>query len=427
MGYFSRKLSSEKRTVTNRDPTAQGLKNLFGVKTQSGTNVNNENALRYTAVFAAIRVISESVASLPIGIYQFEKDSKILSRDHELFELLRYKPNNEMDAYTFKETLMIHLLTYGNAYAEIEYDKKGIITGLWPVHPGLIKLYREKKSKELYYEVRIDGKTINLPSYKILHIKGLSFNGLEGLSPIALARQAIGLGLATEEFGARFFGQGTHSGGIVELPPEKIMSDEAYNRLKDSMNEKYSGLGKSHRLLILEEGAKFNRVAIPPNEAQFLESRKFQLEEIARIYRVPPHMLQSLDRATFSNIEQQSIDFVTHSLRPWIIRWEQAITNKLLFGKERKLITVEFNMDALLRGDIKSRYEAHAKGRQWGWLSANDVRKIENMNPVEGLSHYLEPLNMVPAGKQLEIINAKRGGTKNEGENKTNSKGNTKS
>lgn len=230
----------------------------------------------------------------------------------------------------------------------------------------------------------------------MLHIPGFGFNGLVGLSPIAVARQAIGLGLAAEEFGARFFGNGTNLGGVVKHPGK--LSDQAAKNLRSSINETYSGLGQSHRVMLLEEGMDFVKVGIPPEDAQFLETRKFQVEEIARIFRVPPHMIGELSRATFNNIEHQSIEFVVHTIRPWLVRWEQVMKWKLFLPSERKSFFAEFVVDGLLRGDIKNRYAAYAIGRQNGWLSADDIREMENLNPLpDGQGQiYLVNGNMVP-------------------------------
>jgi hypothetical protein len=237
----------------------------------------------------------------------------------------------------------------------------------------------------------------------VWHLRGLSSDGLVGLSPIQLMRQAIGLGMATEEFGARFFGNDARPGGVLQHPG--VLGNEAFERLQSSWETRHGGLSNSHRVAILEEGMQYSQIGIPPEDAQFLETRKFQVTEIARAFRVPPHMLADLERATFSNIEHQSIEFVVHSIRPWLVRWEQSIQQQLMLDRDRQKYFAEFVVDGLLRGDTVSRYQAYATGRQNGWLSANDIRTLENMNPVDGGDIYLVPLNMVPADMAGETMN----------------------
>ncbi len=372
---------------------------LGGGKAYSGVTVNEKTALRSTAVYAAVRILAESVASLPLIVYRrLPGGGKERAVDHPLYSVLHDQANEEMSAFTLRETLMGHLATWGNAYSYIEWDRGGRVRGLWPLRPDRTRPEREKTTGRIVYRVaREDGSWETLRPEEILHIPGLGFDGLIGYSPIRMAREAVGLALATEEFGARFFGNGANMSGVLEHPGK--LSEQAQNNLKKSWEEKYGGLGNAHRPAILEEGMKYNRIGIPPEDAQFLETRKFQVTEIARLYRIPPHMLADLERATFSNIEHQSIEFVVHTLRPWLVRWEQAINMRLLGADERRTYFVEHLVDGLLRGDIKSRYEAYAVGRQNGWLSADDIRELENQNPLpDGQGKvYLVPLNMVPA------------------------------
>jgi HK97 family phage portal protein len=243
------------------------------------------------------------------------------------------------------------------------------------------------------------GETRVLFADEILHIHGFSRDGIVGLSPIAYARESIGLGLAAQEYGARLFANNTTPKGVIEYPG-KFKNQDTLNRLKEQIESAHRGLTNSHRMLILEEGMKWAQTGIAPEDAQFLQSRKFQIAEIARIFRIPPHMLGDLERATFTNIEHQSIDFVVHTIRPWLVRWEQEIMRSLLLPSQQKTHFAEFNVDALLRGDIKSRYDAHAVGIRNGWLNADEVRQLENMNPIpDGKGQqYMVPLNMAPAG-----------------------------
>lgn len=366
----------------------------LGIKpTASGVEVTTEGSLSSVAVYACVRILAETVSSLPLKVYERNGKAKNEASNHPLYSLLHDLPNREMTSFELRETLMGHVALWGNAYAEIEYNKAGRIIGLWPLRPDRVTVKRI--NGQLIYYVRLDTEEIPLAKQQVLHIRGLGSDGVMGYSPITLARQAIGLTLATEEFGARFFGNGARPGLILEHPGQ--LSEQAQDRLKDAIERKHQGLSNAHRLMVLEEGMKATEVGIPPEDAQFLETRKFQIGEIARLYRIPPHMLADLERATFSNIEHQSIEFVTHTIRPWLVRWEQAINRDLLLPSERTKYFAEHLIDGLLRGDIASRYEAYATGRINGWLSANDIREKENLNPIEGGDVYLIPLNMIPA------------------------------
>ncbi len=369
---------------------------LGGNKAASGVRVNENTALNSTAVLACVRVLAETIASLPLFVYRRLDKGKEKATEHPLYFVLHDMPNPEMTSFTFRETLMGHLAIWGNAYVEIVRDRAGRVRELWPLRPDKTWPERDQITQKLRYKLILpNGTGAILPADRVLHIPGLGFDGLVGYSPVKLARDAIGLSLAAEEFGARFFSNGAKPGGVLEHPAK--LSEEAQKRLRQSWNEMHQGLDKQHRIAILEEGMTYKQIGIPPEDAQFLETRKFQLNEIARIYRVPPHMIGDLERATYSNIEQQSIDFVVNTIRPWLVRWEQAINSKLLTQSEREEYFVEFKVDGLLRGDIESRYKAYATARQWGWMSANDVRELENMNPIEGGDTYLIPLNMIPA------------------------------
>jgi len=397
-------ITLEKRRKSTLAQPEQWLVDTFGGQpAASGVKVTEETAMRSSAVFACVRILAETVAALPLHVYRrLPTGGKERATNHPLYSLLHDLPNPEITSFTFRETAMAHLSLWGNAYAEIEFDGAGRVRALWPLPPWRVQVERDPGTKRLRYLVTLDDGTYQvLDVARVLHIPALSFNGIVGISPIRwAAKEAVGLAQATEKFGAMFFGQGTNIGGVVTHPAK--LSEQGSRNLRESIQQAYSGLGKSHRILLLEEGMKYERIGIPPEDAQFLETRKFQVTEIARIFRVPPHMLADLERATFSNIEHQSIEFVTHTITPWLVRWEKAIFRDLLFPDERREYFVEFMVDGLLRGDIESRYRAYAIGRQWGWLSANDVREKENMNPIEGGNVYLVPLNMVPANQVAE-------------------------
>ncbi|MFU0824065.1 MAG: phage portal protein [Clostridium sp.] len=385
----------------------------IGLESNAGKNISEYNAITSTAVYACVRVIAETVASLPLPLYIRKTKGKEKAINHPLYYILHDLPNEEMTSFSFRETMMAHLLLWGNAYAEIVRDGAGNIVELYPLHPDKMVVERDKETKRIRYKYFIDNKQIIYAKEKIFHIPGLSFNGLTGISPISAAREAVGLALAVEEFGARFFGNGARPGGILEHPG--ILKDP--EKLRKQWEEVYRGVGNSHKVAVLEEGMKYHEIGIPPEDAQFLQTRKFQINEICRIYRVPPHLIGDLEHATFSNIEHQSIEFAVHTIRPWLVRWEQAINKCLLTPSERKKYFAKFTIDGLLRGDFKTRMEGYAIGRQNGWYSANDIRELEDMNPIseeKGGDLYLINGNMLPlnmAGAFAKTNNdAKKGG-----------------
>lgn len=362
--------------------SSQEINRIFGVEqATAGVNVNEQTAMRNVAVFACIRILAETPASLPLLVYhRLANGGKERAYNHPTYPVLHDMANPEMTAMTLRETIQGHAVSWGNGYAYIVREH-GWVKELWPLLPSRTKPERIKG--ELVYRVILPtGEPRTLDPNDVLHIPGFGFDGLKGYSPIQLAKEAIGLGLAAEEFGSRFFGQGTNLGGVVEHPNK--LSQQAHENLKSSLAQKYQGLGKSHLLLLLEEGMKYQKIGVDPDSAQFLETRKYQVADIARLFRIPPHMIADLEHATFSNIEHQSIDFVVHTLRPWLVRWEQAINYKLFTPSERKHYFAEHMVDGLLRGDAKSRAEALSTLRQNGIISADEWRAIENMNPQEG-------------------------------------------
>jgi HK97 family phage portal protein len=369
--------------------------------TDSGVNVSAESAMRVTTVFACVRIISWTLASLPLPLYRrLAPRGKERATEHPLYALLHDRPNPEQTAFEFRALLQTQALLYGNGYAEIEFDRFGLPVALWPV-PSWRCRPRRGKTRELFYELTLpDGTQKALQAYQVFHVKGLTLDGDEGLSVIAAHRQGLGLTLAAEEFGARFFGQGANVGGVVTHPGR--LSPEAYERLKKSLEEKHEGLGKSHRMLLLEEAMKYEKVGIPPNDAQFLETRRFQIADTARMFGVPSHMVNDTERTTSwgSGIEEQGIGFVVYTMGPWFVNWEQQIARKLLINGSALEYFAEFLVAGLLRGNMAARYAAYAIGRQWGWLSADDVRDLENMNPLpnDQGAIYLNPMNMVAAG-----------------------------
>ena len=366
-----------------------------GIRSHAGVDVSEESALSATAVFAAVRGLAETIASLPLHLYRRKNPrGKERAIDHPLYSILHIKPNPEMTSMAYRETIAGHAIMWGTSYSEIEKNEAGRIKALWPLLPG--NMLPKRINSELVYVYKLpDGGTKIFAAENILRITGFSKNGIVGYEPIKKGREAIGLSLALEEFGARFFGNGAHPHTVLEHPEQ--LSPEAHDRLKKAWEERQQGLSNAHRTAILEEGMKLKEYGISPEDAQALESRKFQVTEIARIFNMPPHMLKDLERASFNNIEMMSIEFVIYTIRPWLVRFEQAYSTQLLKESELKEYFFEHLVDGLLRGDIKSRYEAYAPGRQWGFLSANDIREMENKNPIEGGDIYLVPLNMIPA------------------------------
>lgn len=389
-----------------RDATAGSAFSFFMGGSTSGKNVNERSAMQMTAVYACVRILSEAVAGLPLHLYRYNEDGgKEKAMDHPLYGLLHDEPNPEMTSFVFRETLMTHLLLWGNAYAQIIRNGKGEILALYPLMPNKMQVDRNEKGQLFYTYSRSkdeanakDNSTVVLKPDDVLHIPGLGFDGLVGYSPIAMAKNAIGMAIACEEFGAKFFENGASPSGVLEHPG--ILKDP--ERVRTSWNAAYGGSSNAHKVAVLEEGMKYTPISISPNEAQFLETRKFQINEIARIFRVPPHMVGDLEKSSFSNIEQQSLEFVKYTLDPWVIRWEQSLSRALFSKEEKKNLFFKFNVEGLLRGDYQSRMTGYATARQNGWMSANDIRELENLDRIpseDGGDLYLVNGNMLSLDK----------------------------
>lgn len=378
------------RSVTQEALTTKdyaGWENILPARASSGTNVNSETSLNLSTVFICVRRTTETLSTLPVHVYR-KTDIGREEVNHPVSQLLGVEPNPEMPANVFMEVMQGHLELRGAAYAEIVRDGRGRVVELWPIHPDKITLERTRDGDLIYRYLPTD---YPFPSSKILHIRGFGSNGINSYSVISLARESIGLGLAAQEYGARFFGQGTNTGGFIKHP--KNLSKEAYQRLRQELNDNYKGLRKAHKLIMLEEGMEYQKVGVTNDDAQFLETRKFQVSEIARWFGLPAHMVGDLERATFSNIEQQSIEAVIYTWRPRVVRWEQEINMKLLKPGEY----VKFSLEGLLRGDTKSRFEAYKIASENGWMNADEIRALEDMNPQpDGMGRiFLAPLNMV--------------------------------
>lgn len=370
--------------------------------TNAGPVVTVSSAMQMVAVYSCIDILSRTVGSLPLYLYRrLEGGGKELARKHPLFSLMRRQPNPEMTAMRYRSTLQGHLASWGNCHSYIDWAGNGYPKALWPIRPDRVDIQRVKGQLAYRYYPGSDDKKVvegfEIPRENMLHIPGFGFDGMVGYSPLSLAREAIGLGLATEEFGARYFGSGTHPGMIVEHP--QSLSATAHSNLKKSLAETYSGLGNAHRLMLLEEGMKASPIAINPQDSQFLETRKFQINEICRLFHVPPHMLADVEKSTSwgSGIEEQNIGFITHTMRPWFVLWEEELGRVLLLDREKDEFFFEFDMMALLRGDSVKRWTAYIMGKRNGILNADEIRGWENLNPIPGDlgKEYIVEKNMI--------------------------------
>ena len=372
-----------------------------GGASASGIIVNPQTAMQAAAVYSCVQVLSQSIGMLPLNVYRGAPGGdRAPALDHSLWPLLHDQPNDYQTSVDFFEMMTLALCLRGNAYAYINRTRSGRVAELLPLHPDMVRTEMRGDFSLIYHITMPDGsfKTFNVG--EIFHVRGLTLNGWLGISPIAYARESIGLALATEKFGGQLFRNGAKMGGVLEHPGK--IGEQAYDRLKTTFDDAHSG-ENAHKTAILEEGMKFSKVAMTGEDAQFLETRKYQRSEIAAIFRVPPHMIGDLEKATFSNIEQQSLEFVNYTLMPWLNRIEKAIKRDLIDKSERNSITVKFNPAALLRGDAAARSTFYHNGVLDGWMTRNEARRMESdlgiiLNPLEDLDTPLMPLNMVPVG-----------------------------
>jgi HK97 family phage portal protein len=379
------------------------------------TTISRETALTYSAVFSCVRVLAETLASMPIKLYKSGKDgNRDVVTNHKIYKMLHVAPNIEMTSYQLKEVLMMQLCLSGNAFCMKLKNSVGDVIGLYPIDSDSVVIDRNKNlpatdPNSLIYKIKSEGKEKSYTRDDIFHIAGLSLNGVDGLTPIGYMSQAIQLGMTYEEFGVNFYRNGANPSGILEHP--SFPNEEARTAIKEDFGKRWAGLKNAGKPILLYEGMTYKPITVNQTDAQFLESRKFQIEDICRIYRVPLHLVQNLDRATNNNIEHQSLEFIMYTMLPWFSRFEAAFNQQLLSDSEVKQgYYTEFLTDALLRGDISSRYKAYAVARQWGWMSVNDIRKRENMNSIKNGDIYIEPMNMKEAGTVIEP----EGGGKNE-------------
>ncbi len=403
MSFAERLFSIESRAINTAHPKDPVLAEWFGgsSNTASGITVTPDKAMRLTAVFAAVRIIAESVAGLPLIVYRRKQNGKEPAPKHPLYRLLHDSPNRWQTAFEWREMMTGHVVLRGNAYSEILSNGGNPISELVPLHPDRIDPF-VAPDKSIAYEYRPEqGESRVILQDEMFHLRGFGSDLLGGVSVIEHNREAIGLGMAAEEFGARFFGNGTVLSGVLEHPQE--LGDKAFERLQASWVDRHGGVSRSNRPAILEEGMKWQALGVKPEEAQFLETRKFQVTEIARMFRLPPHMLADLEKATFTNIEQQSLDFIMHSLRSWLVRWEQRIQIDLFTTEGRKNFFTKHNLEGLLRGDSDARQKFYSGMFNIGAYSVNDILELEDRNPVDGGDQRFVPLNMIPLNQAGEV------------------------
>lgn len=419
MGLLAR---IERRSV--EDPavpltSAAVLEALGGSQTHAGVRVTEQGALAFGAVGACVSLIAGSIGSLPIHLTErLEPRGRRRLPSDSRYGVLRWKANPEMDSMTFVEMLQAHVETWGNGYAEKEFDGAGRLIGLWPLLPDRTRVERRNGVRTYYTRVRrdLESKEIPLPPSKVFHVAGLGFDGLRGYSVVGMMRQAIAIGMAADEFAARFYGSGMHTGGVLMHPT--TLSDKAADRLRTDFENKSAGLSMAHRLLILEEGLKFEKTSVPPDDAQFLQSRLFQRREICGWYGVPPDMIGDLEHgAAYASTEARALSFKQQCLRVRIVRWERALGVQLLDEKELARLYFAFNTEELERGDSKSRADVHNLYRTMGVFSADDVREKLDENPLpDGQGAlYLVPLNMMPADQVAAQAEGGDGGGDDEG------------
>lgn len=371
-----------------------------GIPTKSGTNVNEHSALRYITLYSCVRVRSESFASFPLSVFRRRKNGKGRDEayDHPLYDIIHSVPNEEMTSLTWRETMNSHLDLSGNCFSIITTNKRGQAIDLYPWPWDQTRVERNKNTRKIEYHLKTDGGTEILPPERVFHVPGLGYDGLKGYSLVSILREYIGMGLSVNEFLSRFYGQGMNIGSVLET--EQEMTQPAVDELREQFMEKGAGLANSWLPLILHSGLKLNKIPMPFADAQLIETLKLTDTQICGLYRVPPHMVGNLDKATFSNIEEQSIEYVVYSMLPLVTRFEQAMNWKLFTPAERdRGYYVKFNVDAILRGDSKARAEALAIKRQNGVINANEWRELDDQNPIEGATGeaYLVNGNMMPS------------------------------
>jgi HK97 family phage portal protein len=415
--FLNRVKTFFKNLSTLARPSPELRSALGTILSKVGIHINAKNALQTTAVFACVRLISESIASLPLFLCRKTETGKEKATDLPLYGVLHDVPNPETDSFQFWQAFVANMLIYGRGYAEVVRDNAGRVVQMWNITTPYVRVQRNSETQELEYVVTPSGKEqFILRKDQIFRVDWFSMDALNAFRPLELAQNAIGLGEAAEEFAADYFKNGTNAGGFITYP--EGMTDEQVESFQKQFRGKYEGLSNSARLIFLEQGSQFQKASNTPEESQMLETRKFQVEEVARFYNVPLHMIGDLDHATFSNIEQMSLNYVIYTLRPYLVRIERAITAQLLMPQEQTLYFPKFSVEGLLRGDYKSRMDGYAVARQNGWMSANDIRELEDMDripPEQGGDAYLANGNLRSLEKLMTASaeSTKSGGDKN--------------
>lgn len=400
--FFIRALS-----LTDEKAWYPQLWNLYGAQSLSGEIVTEDTAHTFSAVFNALELYGSIIGSLPLHLYQERDRKNRRATDYKMYRVMHDEFNPYITAMAGRECLATHAIAWGNGYAEIVRNGMGELVELWPIPPNRVAVETDEDGN-IIYRIRVDNEDRYFPREKILHVPGYGFDGYIGYSRIAMARKSIGLGMALETFGALYFGQGTHPGVVVSHPNK--LSDAANDHLKKSLSEGYSGLGKSHRLLLLEEGMKLEKIGIPPEDSQFLQSREFHISEIARWFNLPPHKLKDLRKSSFNNIEQEQISFVRDSIQPWLVRFEQNYNLQLLTKSDKEYsgrgrLYFKHNLKSLLRGDTEAQGNFYTQMFNIGVFSINDIRDLEDMDPIPNGDKHFVPLNMTTvenAGQQQE-------------------------
>ncbi len=398
--------------------SATALSALRGTLSSAGLVVTPEVALRNMTVLACIRIISQSLASVPLVLYQRDGRQRRRATDHAVYAVLAQTGNSEMTAYEVREARVAHCMAWGNAYAEIQYDSNYQVKGLWPLAPDRVGVERAENGRLQYtYWSDGTGQGYVLPAYRVMHTRYTVLRGVTGMSPIRQAMNALGVATAAEEFGAKYFANGSRPSIILKHPGR--MTKDAYERLRASFSENWEGLQNAHRINILEDGVAPEVVGIPPEEAQFLQTREYQVQEIARLYGVPLHMLAVSQTATFASAEQDAINFRQFTLLEWARRDEQRLMADLLTAEERKAgYYIEYLLDGLERATIDTRTTAYSTMIQNGVMMPNEARERENLDPVPGGDVLLLPLNMQQIGvdgKPLPMPAPSAGGGTGEG------------
>lgn len=400
---FERRGHPENPSTPLSSPDAWLWDALGGRRSAAGVAVNEQTAMALSAVYSCVQILASTLGQVPLHLYRRLDRGRELVRDDQAGIAVSRRPNARMTSITWRETGQGHAALWGNSYHWIDWGNNARPRGIYPLFPNVT--VPELKAGRLVYRTQLDnrGKRVNveLDSAEVLHIPALGFDGLKGYSPIQLQREQLGAAMATQEYSARFFGGGAHVGGLITFP--NTVNDKA--AVREAWAAAHSGADKAFRTAVLDQGAQYNRIGIPPEDAQFLETRKFQAEEIAAMFRIPPHMIARLDKATFSNIEHQSLEFVMHTMLPWFVRWEQELDRKLLgvrAGPDADELFFRFNLNGLLRGDQKSRFEAYHNAIADGWMTRNEARELEELNPLDGLDEPLQPLNMATVGDEPE-------------------------